>query len=36
VVNVLSNVLHVHGLPPVGLMTARGLMKAAEIVGGAG
>jgi hypothetical protein len=33
VTNVLSNILRAQGLPPIGTMTARGALKAAEIVG---
>lgn len=33
VVNVVSCLMHEHGLAPVGIMTARGMLKAAEIVG---
>jgi len=33
VVNVLSNILVAQGLPPIGDMTVRGRLKAAEIIG---
>jgi hypothetical protein len=33
VANVLSNILDAQGLPPIGMMTARGRLKAAEIIG---
>jgi hypothetical protein len=31
--NVLSNIMQAQGWPPIGTMTARGAMKAAEIIG---
>jgi hypothetical protein len=33
VVNVLSNILVAQGLPPIGDMTVRGRLRAAEIIG---
>lgn len=33
VMNVLSNIMHAQGWPPIGMMTMRGAMKAAEIIG---
>jgi hypothetical protein len=33
VANVLSNILDAQGLPPIGAMTVRGRLKAAEIIG---
>jgi hypothetical protein len=33
VANVLSNIMHAQGWPPISMMTARGAMKAAEIIG---
>jgi hypothetical protein len=33
VVNVLSNILHAQGLPPIGTMTVCGRLKAVQIVG---
>ena len=33
VANVLSNILHANGMPPISMMTYRGAMKAAEIIG---
>lgn len=33
VINVLSNIMHAQGWTPIGIMTYRGAMKAAEIIG---
>jgi hypothetical protein len=33
VANVLSNILDAQGLPPIAMMTVRGRLKAAEVIG---